>query len=153
MKYTFLLLVSIFFMSCSVDDPKEIDYKAKNDKEILAFIEDNDLVATKTSTGLYYVINKEGTGVQPIYNSNVTVKYTGWFLNGTMFDENNIEAGYSTFLSEVIPGWTEGIPYFKEGGKGLLLIPAHLAYGNFDYKGIPGGSVLLFQINLVSVNN
>jgi FKBP-type peptidyl-prolyl cis-trans isomerase FkpA len=47
----------------------------------------------------------------------------------------------------VIRGWTE-VPYFKEGGSGILLVPAHLGYGNSDYSGIPGGSVLIFEVKL-----
>ena len=51
-------------------------------------------------------------------------------------------------LDRVIPGWTEGIQYFKEGGRGLLLVPSHLAYKSCDYNGIPGGSVLIFEVKL-----
>tara|TARA_R110001583_G_scaffold25760_6_gene93094 strand:- start:7344 stop:7514 length:171 start_codon:yes stop_codon:yes gene_type:complete len=54
-------------------------------------------------------------------------------------------------LKGVISGWTEGITYFKEGGKGTLWVPAHLGYGNYDTRGIPGGSVLIFDIHLISV--
>ena len=52
----------------------------------------------------------------------------------------------------MISGWTEGIPLFNEGGNGILLIPAHLGYGSFDVNGIPGGSVLIFEVELISVN-
>ena len=60
--------------------------------------------------------------------------------------------GISFNLSGVIAGWTEGITYFKEGGSGVLLIPSHLAYGPKDFRGIPGGSVLIFDVELLSVN-
>jgi len=52
----------------------------------------------------------------------------------------------------LITGFAEGITYFKEGGSGQLLIPAHLAYGNNGTSGIPGGSVIIFDIGLISVN-
>jgi FKBP-type peptidyl-prolyl cis-trans isomerase FkpA len=55
-------------------------------------------------------------------------------------------------LNQTIQGWIEGIPYFKEGGSGTLLIPAHLAYGSDNYRGIPGGSVIIFDVKLISVN-
>jgi len=42
--------------------------------------------------------------------------------------------------------------YFKEGGNGILLVPSALAYGSCDYRSIPGGSVLIFEVNLISVN-
>ncbi|MFT5602342.1 MAG: FKBP-type peptidyl-prolyl cis-trans isomerase FkpA, partial [Flavobacteriales bacterium] len=47
--------------------------------------------------------------------------------------------------------WTEGIPYFKEGGSGILLIPSHLGYGKSGTSGIPGNSVLIFDVKLIEV--
>jgi FKBP-type peptidyl-prolyl cis-trans isomerase FkpA len=52
----------------------------------------------------------------------------------------------------VIKGWTEGIPHFKAGGNGILLIPAHLGYGSGGSGPIPGGSVLVFEVKLIKVN-
>ncbi|WP_317129382.1 FKBP-type peptidyl-prolyl cis-trans isomerase [Flavivirga rizhaonensis] len=109
------------------------------------------MIAEKSDTGLYYVIEEEGTGTQPASTSTVTVAYKGYYTNGTVFEESSPQ-GIKINLQNVIPGWTEGITYFKEGGSGKLLIPAHLGYGNSDYKGIPGGSVIVFDINLISVN-
>lgn len=61
--------------------------------------------------------------------------------------------GVSFGLSQVIAGWTEGIAYFKEGGSGMLLIPSHLGYGSLNNSnGIPGGAVLIFDIELISVD-
>ncbi len=141
------------FLACDSKDSSNdgVDVKAKNELEITTYIEEHDLNAEKSASGLYYVINEEGTGVQPNSNSNVTVAYKGSFINGSVFDQSN-DNGISFNLQQVIKGWTEGIPYFKEGGSGLLLVPAHLGYGNNDYSGIPGGSVLIFEIKLISVN-
>ncbi|MFI1772284.1 FKBP-type peptidyl-prolyl cis-trans isomerase [Thalassobellus citreus] len=128
-----------------------VNYKTENDEEIQTYLNDNDLIAEKSSTGLYYIIDELGSENQPTQTDNVTVAYKGYFLDGTVFDQSNA-AGVSFNLQNVISGWTEGITYFKEGGNGKLLIPAHLAYGNSDYNGIPGGSVLIFDVNLISVN-
>lgn len=149
MKYTLLAIALIFFTSCGKDD--SIDYVTKNDEEIQTYITDNNLNAEKSNSGLYYVVDNPGSGTQPIYTNNVTVAYKGYFTNGTVFDQSDPE-GISFNLQQVIVGWTEGITYFKEGGSGKLLIPAHLGYGNRNYNGIPGGSVLIFDINLISVN-
>ena len=149
MKYTLLAIALIFFTSCGKDD--SIDYVTKNDEEIQTYITDNNLNAEKSNSGLYYVIDNPGSGAQPNYTNNVTVAYKGYFTNGTVFDQSDPE-GISFNLQQVIVGWTEGITYFKEGGSGKLLIPAHLGYGNRNYNGIPGGSVLIFDINLISVN-
>ncbi|WP_147675981.1 FKBP-type peptidyl-prolyl cis-trans isomerase [Algibacter pacificus] len=128
-----------------------VNYKTENDQDILEYIEDNNLTAEKTGSGLYYIIDEEGTGAQPTESDNVTVAYKGYYTDGTVFDESD-DSGVSFNLQQVIAGWTEGIPYFKEGGSGKLLVPAHLAYGNYYYNGIQAGSVLIFDVNLISVN-
>jgi FKBP-type peptidyl-prolyl cis-trans isomerase len=153
MKYTLLALVSILFMSCSLNpkEPENIDYTVKNDQQIVAYLAANDLTATKSSTGLYYIINEPGTDAQPTYTSDVTVAYKGYYLDGTILDESDAE-GIAFNLQNVIYGWTEGITYLKEGGSAILLIPSHLAYGSYNYNGIPGGSVLIFEVKLISVN-
>jgi FKBP-type peptidyl-prolyl cis-trans isomerase FkpA len=149
MKKILFALTLVLCLSCSKD--KEVDYVAQNEQDIIAYIAKNNLTAQRSDSGLYYVINEAGTGEQPTANSNVTVAYKGYFTNGSVFDESNAE-GISFGLNQVIKGWTEGIPHFKEGGSGILLVPAHLGYGNNDYSSIPGGSVLIFEVKLISVN-
>jgi FKBP-type peptidyl-prolyl cis-trans isomerase FkpA len=153
MKHLLSALMALaFFISCSSNDKEEnVDYVAKNDKEITDYLAKNNLTAQKSDSGLYYIIKEPGTGTQPTATSNVTVAYKGYYTNGTIFDQSS-DAGISFGLNQVIKGWTEGIPYFKTGGSGILLVPAHLGYGNYDYRGIPGGSVLIFDVKLISVN-
>ena len=153
MKTTLLALVSLLFVSCLSDNEasKPVDYAVQNEKEIVDYIAKNKLTATKTVSGLYYVVNEAGTGVQPTASSNVTVAYKGYFTNGNVFDESKAE-GISFGLNQVIKGWTEGIPFFKEGGNGVLLIPSHLGYGSNGSGPIPGGSVLVFNVKLIKVN-
>jgi FKBP-type peptidyl-prolyl cis-trans isomerase len=127
------------------------DYLLENETAILNYIDTNNLVATKTDSGLYYVVNNEGTGSNPTSNSNVTVAYKGYFLDGTVFDESDAD-GISFNLNQVISGWTEGITYFKEGGDGVLLIPYNLGYGVNGNNAIPRVSVLIFDVNLKSIN-
>jgi FKBP-type peptidyl-prolyl cis-trans isomerase FkpA len=145
------LLVLTLFISCSKDKETTGDYVAKNDKEITDYITKNNLTAQKSNTGLYYIITEPGTGTQPTASSNVTVAYKGYFSNGDVFDQSKPE-GISFGLNQVIKGWTEGIPYFKTGGSAILLVPAHLGYGNNAVGPIPGGSVLIFDVKLISVN-
>ena len=150
------LLILTVFVSCTKEDttpiPEPVDYTVQNEKEISDFITANNLTAQRSDTGLYYVIKEPGTGAQPTATSNVTVAYKGTFLNGQVFTQSSIN-GDPLSLNQVIKGWTEGIPHFKEGGTGTLFIPAHLGYGSYNYRGIPGGSVLIFEINLISVNS
>ncbi len=150
MKTSFFALLSIFLISCS-DDDKQADYLSLNDKEIRDYLTANSLQAEKSTSGLYYIIENEGTGAQPTTTGQVRVAYKGYFTNGNVFDQSP-SAGISINLQQVIKGWTEGITYFKEGGSGMLLVPSHLGYGPEDYRSIPGGSVLIFEINLIEVN-
>lgn len=150
MKIKFLFLLSIFLISCS-DDNKPKDYVSLNDKEIQDYLAENELQAEKSASGLYYIIDSEGTGAQPNTTDQVRVSYKGYYTNGNVFDQSPSE-GISFNLQQVISGWTEGITYFKEGGSGMLFVPAHLGYGSQDYRGIPGGSVLIFEINLIEVS-
>jgi len=154
MKHSIVALVITLFVSCSKDstsDQAMIDYTVKNEQEITAYLEENNLTAQKSASGLHYIINEEGTGEHPTTSSNVTVAYKGYFTDGKVFDQSDAE-GISFGLQQVIKGWTEGITYFKEGGSGVLLIPSHLGYGNDGTRGIPGGSVLIFDVHLISIN-
>ncbi|MDG1194380.1 MAG: FKBP-type peptidyl-prolyl cis-trans isomerase [Polaribacter sp.] len=149
MKSSLYLLLSIFaFLSCSDNDS---NFEPQNETDILKYIKDNNLDATKSSSGLYYVIDNEGNGARPTSSSNVTVAYKGYFLNGKVFDQSN-SGGISFGLNRVITGWTEGITYFKEGGNGVLLVPSNLGYGPNGSRSIPGGAVLVFDVKLIKVN-
>jgi len=151
------LLIFTLFVSCNSDEqptvtqPPKVDYTMENDKEIIAYISKNKLDAERSDSGLYYVINEPGTGAQPTATSNVTVAYKGYYTSGKIVDQSTA-AGLSFDLNKVIKGWTEGIPLFKEGGSGILLVPSHLGYGSFTNNGIPGGSVLVFDVKLIKVN-
>ena len=139
------LSVFLLFSSCK----KGVD--ELNREEIEKFIGEYNLPAKSTGSGLYYVIDEEGTGERPKSNSDVKVKYNGYFTDGNLFDQNT--TGITFNLQGVIPGWTEGIPLFKEGGRGMLLIPSKLGYGDRQVGSIPPNSVLIFDIDLIEVIN
>ena len=152
MKYiSICLLILAMVFSCKKDEPV-VDQAQADEDLIVKYIADNNLAATATGTGLYYVINTIGTGLQASASSTVTVAYKGYFTDGSVFDESN-SAGISFALDGVIEGWIEGIPYYKEGGNGILLIPSALGYGNQDRNGIPANSVLIFDVSLIDVSN
>ena len=110
--------------------------------------------AVTTASGLRYIVEKEGTGVSPAATDNVTVHYTGTFMDGKVFDSSVQRGQPATFpLNGVIRGWTEGLQLMKEGGKCRFLIPPALAYGEQGYPGaIPPNSTLIFEVELIKVN-
>ena len=144
------LLILTLFISCNKDTEDVIYYTANNELDIKDYIAKNNLTAQRSDSGLYYVIENPGTGVNPTATSTVTVAYKGYTLNNNVFDQSGPE-GISFGLSQVIAGWREGIQYFKPGGNGILLIPAHLGYGNYGNGIIPGGAVLIFDVKLISI--
>lgn len=103
-------------------------------------------------SGVQYKMMKEGTGAFPKETDKVTVHYKGTLLDGTVFD-SSIERGEPiTFpLNQVIKGWTEGMQKCKLGGKIQLFIPSDLAYGEKTQGPIPGGSALIFEVELLKI--
>ena len=103
-------------------------------------------------SGVQYRMMKEGTGAYPKETDKVTVHYKGTLLDGTVFD-SSIERGQPiTFpLNQVIKGWTEGMQKCKLGGKIQLYIPSELAYGEKTTGPIPGGSALIFEVELLKI--
>ncbi len=150
MRKILIPFMLLLFVNCSSDDSKK-DFAEANENEILEYISAQGLVAQKSASGLYYVINNEGSANKPLPSSNVTVAYRGYFTDGEVFDESNAD-GISFNLNQVIPGWTEGLTYFGEGGNGVLLIPSRLGYGDSGRGSIPGGAVLIFNVALRSIN-
>lgn len=109
----------------------------------------------KTESGLYYKVEKEGTGKRPNKGDMVSVHYTGMLLNGSVFDssyQRNQPIELSVGVGQVIEGWDEGLLLFPEGTKARLVIPSHLAYGSHGAGGvIPPNATLIFDIELVKV--
>ncbi len=140
---TFVLMV-LLLTSCGKDDPDLIAEKDR--KKILDYIEKHELEAQEHPSGIFYVVEREGSGNHPKENSVVKITYTGTLLNGDLFD-----AGYerNLYLGGVIQGFRDGIMQFRRGGKGLILIPSGLGYGQYARQGIPRNSVLLFEIEII----
>ncbi len=147
-SYLVLLLAASVLFSCKKENV--ISQETADDNIIKKYISDNNLNATATGSGLYYVITTQGTGAQPKPTSDVIVIYKGYLTDGSVFDQSK-PGGYATNLASVIKGWQEGLPYFKKGGKGKLLIPSALAYGPAAKTNIPANSVLIFDIELLDV--
>ncbi|MFA5264171.1 MAG: FKBP-type peptidyl-prolyl cis-trans isomerase [Opitutaceae bacterium] len=102
-------------------------------------------------SGLCYEIVKPGTGEFPKPTDTVKVHYTGTLITGEVFDSSVQKGEPVEFpLDQVIAGWTEGIQKVNAGGKARLYVPANLAYGDEGRPGIPPGSTLIFDVELLS---
>ena len=121
------------------------------------FLESNKMrkEVTTTASGLQYEVMKHGTGtVSPLSTDKVEVHYHGTMIDGVIFDSSVNRGQTAKFpLNGVIPGWTEGLQYMKEGDKFKFFIPYNLAYGERGRGAIiKGYSTLIFEVELIKVN-
>jgi len=108
--------------------------------------------AMKTASGLIYREVRPGTGKSPVATDTVKVNYRGTLTNGVEFDSSYKRNEPASFpLNHVIKCWTEGLQKMKVGGKSVLVCPAELAYGDQPPPGIPPGSTLIFEVELLEV--
>jgi FKBP-type peptidyl-prolyl cis-trans isomerase FkpA len=127
-----------------------------DDKAIQDFIAQNNLKATKTESGLYYVITKEGSGNALTNGQEITMNYTGKTLDGKPFDSNvdpqfqHVQPfKFKLGAHQVIQGWDEGVALLKKGSQAVLLIPSALGYGSQGQGAIPANAVLVFNVEVV----
>ncbi|MFB2801192.1 FKBP-type peptidyl-prolyl cis-trans isomerase [Shewanella seohaensis] len=143
----------IFYFFTSMNNQKAAQENIRLGNEFLAQNKTQEGVKT-TASGLQYQVLQQGTGtVHPKATDTVTVHYHGTLIDGTVFD-SSVERGEPIAfpLNRVIPGWTEGVQLMVEGDKYRFFIPSELAYGNRSTGKIGGGSVLIFDVELLKIN-
>ncbi|HAS6170501.1 TPA: FKBP-type peptidyl-prolyl cis-trans isomerase [Vibrio vulnificus] len=108
----------------------------------------------KTDTGLLYQVITPAEGEKPKDTDTVQVHYKGTLTDGTQFDSSYDRGEPATFpLNRVIPGWTEGVQLMPVGSKFKFVIPPELAYGAQDTPSIPANSTLVFEVELLKIEN
>lgn len=137
--------------------------KSKKEREAATLKKQEELMVKltegfdKTKSGLYYKMVKAGNGKLPQKGNTVSVHYTGMLTDGSVFDssyQRNQPIEFPIGMGQVIPGWDEGILLLKQGAKARLIIPSHLAYGEFGAAGvIPPNATLIFDVELVQIKN
>lgn len=106
-----------------------------------------------TESGLQYKVEVEGTGDKPMAEDRVKVHYTGTLLDGTKFDSSLDRGEPAEFgVTQVIPGWTEGLQIMPVGSKYIFWIPSGLAYGERGAgQDIKPNSALKFEVELIEI--
>lgn len=144
-----------------------------DDKIIADYVEKNNLDATRTASGVYYVIENKGSGPAIEEGDQASVHYVGYLLDGQLFDTSRKDVaeandmyneqrdefgGYEPFelqvgTGQVIRGWDEGLSLLGKGDKAKLIIPSPLGYGSRGAGAdIPENSILVFDVEIVDVN-
>lgn len=129
-----------------------IDETVKAESELNQYFKDNNINATSTPSGLYYVTTQSGNGEKPQVGASIKVHYTGKLLDGTVFNSSvsrNEPFQFDLGLGQVIPGWDEGFQLMSKGEKATLYIPYYLAYGSGGYGVIPPFETLIFDVELI----
>ena len=122
---------------------------------------DTDPVDVHDVSALQTIDITAGTGATAVVGRSVTVHYTGWLYSETAVDhkgekfDSSVDRGapYTTLIGvgAVIRGWDQGIPGMRVGGRRRLIIPSSLGYGAGGSGPIPGGSALVFDVELLNV--
>ncbi|WP_100754364.1 FKBP-type peptidyl-prolyl cis-trans isomerase [Vibrio salilacus] len=131
---------------------KSAEAKKAGDDFRVEFEKQDDV--KKTDTGLLYQVMTPAEGEQPKDTDTVQVHYKGTLIDGTQFDSSYDRGEPATFpLNRVISGWTEGVQLMPVGSKFKFVIPPELAYGEQDTPTIPANSTLVFEVELLKIDN
>lgn len=106
-----------------------------------------------TASGLQYLVINEGKGPKPVREARVKMSYIGMNPDGSIFDQSPAGEGVSFGLTEVIPGWTEGVQLMRVGSKIRLFVPQELGYAGNPPQGanIKPYSPLIFEMELMEI--
>lgn len=142
-----LLLTAIVAGGCK----KDVNQAEVDRVKIEEYVAAQGLTTEVDPSGLYYSIETPGTGAHPTLANRVEVRYKGYFLDGTVFDQTTGSKTVVFPLAGLILGWQIAIPLLKEGGKGIFIHPSALAYGSRGQGSIGPNEVLVFEIELVRI--
>src|SRR5690606_4141737 len=106
-----------------------------------------------TELGVYYIMNKTGIGSFPVEGDTCMLIYTGFFLNGSVFDSSGdyyLDSIWQFNYKKVslIPGFNDGIGLLNKGAEADIIVPSKLAYGASGYGAIPPYTTLVFTLKM-----
>ncbi len=145
--------------------------KVKADK--VAYFKEMKAKATKTESGLSYIITKKGAGAKPADGTEVLVDYSGFLEDGFLFDSSipQVAKDFNNYIpqkdaagayvpipfkvgtkSGMIPGFLEGLEKMNPGDEAIIFIPSHLGYGErgAPMGKIPGNANLVFELKMAN---
>jgi len=132
--------------------------KGQEDKVIQDYMAKKHITAQKTANGVYVALQQPGDGPKAEVGKVAYVKYRGYLMSGEVFDTNmDSTRGHTepypvnVGAHGVIAGWEEALPYFAKGGKGVIIVPSELGYGQQGSGAIAPNSILVFDIEVTDV--
>lgn len=144
----------IGFVPPNTDLKVVIELLEVKDKVVAEMWDVDSTLFKTTASGLKYAIIKQGDGPAVEADKVVTVHYSGYLQDGTLFDssvERDEPIQFVVGQGQVIPGWDEGMQLLKKGDKAKFIIPPDLGYGEMELEKIPSNSTLIFDTEIVDV--
>ena len=126
--------------------PEAIQNKADGEAFLAAKAKEEGVVAT--GSGLLYKVVKKGKGNTPKQGSRVKVNYKGTLVDGTQFDAND---NVQMVIGQMVPGFNEALMLMSPGAKYTIYIPSELGYGVRGRGGVPSNAVMIFDVELLSI--
>lgn len=150
------LLVVLLFGACRAKEPVAAapvrDAAAEQREQLFGPRASAPDVAWRSS-GLGVRVLAAGEGKSPTMTDTVRVHYTGRLKDGTVFDDSRARGKPGDFVvNRLIPGWAAGMAALQPGGKAEFFVPPQLGYGGVQAAGVPPGSALIFEVELIAVN-
>jgi peptidylprolyl isomerase len=144
-----LAVGSMLLAACDSDGPAQPDFQVIEEVTFAPSLGIDLTAMTKTASGLYYQDLAEGTGDASTAGNTVEVAYTGYLNSGATFDSGSFS--FVLASGQVVPGFDEGVTGMKVGGERRIIIPPQLGYGAAAVGSIPAGSILIFDVELLSI--
>ena len=146
----FVYLVTYGSTSCIKDVGCQDKTVQSEQAAMAAYATANSIAGITHTSGVYYQVTNTGSGPTPTVTSQVSVRYTGKRLDGTVFDSQT-GAPVTFGLGGTIPGFQIGLQLIQKGGVIKMIIPSSLAYGCGGQGNIAGNTILFFEVELVDV--
>ena len=153
-----LILLVLWFSSCiNADDPERTaETEQMEINEAIGNLQSAGYNVDTTDLGVFYVMNKPGTGPYPQSSDTCFMIYTGFFLNGVIFDSSGLYYTDSIWQFNfrqvsLIPGFNDAIELLNKGAEADVIIPSELAYGIYGYGDIPPYTPLVFSMKMKDI--
>lgn len=150
-------------------EKKQTLKREKEEETLTDYVLNHYARAEKKESGLFFLLNKEGSGKKAEYGKRIFVYYAVTDTAGKLYDTNikeiakqhSVEAlnkvykPFDFLLGDdaLIAGWSEGVSYMKEGDRATLIIPSYLAYGELGFGIIPPDTPLIFDVSVVKIED
>jgi FKBP-type peptidyl-prolyl cis-trans isomerase FkpA len=156
MKRILFIAVLVFSLAgCSKDDCSYdecgVVAPAAEIQSVQSYLSSNSISATQHCSGMFYIIDQQGSGEKATACGGITLHYEGKLTNGNVFDSTKVNDPAAFVLTKTVPGFKNALIQLKAGGKMRIFIPPSLGFGNVQSGTIPPNSILIFSVELLGV--